>query len=663
MSFIYPAFLWALAALSIPVIIHLFSFRRAKRVLFTNVRFLQDIKQTTQSNLRLRHLLILLARLLFLAFLIMAFARPVGRQADQDKNVVAGKQHVAVYVDNSFSMQQRAQDAAGTSLDEAAQLAQELAKAYPTGTAFGFTTNTFAPSAEYFFSKDKLEEKIAEMSYANNYRRPGAILLRQQRDFEAAQARNPQIFWFSDFQKSTWKELEELATDTTVPPLQLVKIPAIPSANLYIDSVWLQTPYVRKGENNTLQVRVRNAGEQQADNVPVRFLIGEVQAGTATASVAAGSFKDLSMSFSINQDEAQKCKLVLQDLPVTFDNEYYFILQTAPPIKVMLISGVSSPFLKTLYSDKQLFDLQSYEAANIDYKQIDNSDLIVLEGIASPDASLSQALVKAVKQGKSVAYFPSEKPDIAAVQSFVQTVAGVSITENKADTSLPVQAPNASQPFFKEVFERIPQNVELPYARPVLSWQAGRILLRYKQGSPFLSSFRNGSGTFYLFAAPLSDKTSNFGRHSFFVVTGYRMAIESFKRTAPLAYSFQSDNITINLAEVSETETPFVLKNNETELIPNQRKINGNWFFEWPEADELKAGYYQLLKDNKPVRSLAFNYGRLESQPASYSLEELQNMLSANKNIEVTEAASREPLLLLRYNLRPPTSGGLGFWQ
>src|SRR6266446_6276355 len=103
MLFTYPEFLFALSALSIPVIIHLFNFRRFKKIYFTNVRFLQEIKQDTRSRSRLKHLLILLARLLAVAFLVFAFAQPSLR-AKRGNPLMTGIKHVSIYIDNSFSM-------------------------------------------------------------------------------------------------------------------------------------------------------------------------------------------------------------------------------------------------------------------------------------------------------------------------------------------------------------------------------------------------------------------------------------------------------------------------------------------------------------------------------------------------------------------------------
>ena len=55
MAFLFPSFLWALAALAIPVIIHLFQLRRFKRIEFPNVRFLQEVSQRTRSPKQVKH--------------------------------------------------------------------------------------------------------------------------------------------------------------------------------------------------------------------------------------------------------------------------------------------------------------------------------------------------------------------------------------------------------------------------------------------------------------------------------------------------------------------------------------------------------------------------------------------------------------------------------
>src|SRR5215510_4953280 len=100
MSFVYPGFLFALFAVAIPILVHLFNFRRFKKVYFTNVRFLREIRQDTRNRSRLKHLLILASRILAVIFLVLAFAQPYIPL--KGTKISAGVKKVSVYIDNSF---------------------------------------------------------------------------------------------------------------------------------------------------------------------------------------------------------------------------------------------------------------------------------------------------------------------------------------------------------------------------------------------------------------------------------------------------------------------------------------------------------------------------------------------------------------------------------
>jgi hypothetical protein len=76
MIFLYPSVLFFLLALAIPIIIHLFNFRRYKKIYFSNVAFLKNIQTESEKKSKLKHLLVLLSRLLAFAALIVAFSQP-----------------------------------------------------------------------------------------------------------------------------------------------------------------------------------------------------------------------------------------------------------------------------------------------------------------------------------------------------------------------------------------------------------------------------------------------------------------------------------------------------------------------------------------------------------------------------------------------------------
>ncbi|MBK8505799.1 MAG: BatA domain-containing protein [Saprospiraceae bacterium] len=142
MQFLYPLFLAALATLAIPVIIHLFYFRRYKKVLFTNVRFLKEIKEESSIRSRLKNLLILLCRLLAVLFLVFAFAQPFIKR---DENVKKGQKLISIFVDNSYSMASLSQDA--PLLEEAKRKAKELVNAYDLEDRFQIISHDLVPGS------------------------------------------------------------------------------------------------------------------------------------------------------------------------------------------------------------------------------------------------------------------------------------------------------------------------------------------------------------------------------------------------------------------------------------------------------------------------------------------------------------------------------------
>src|SRR5437868_5764156 len=149
MSFVFPSFLYALFAVSIPIIIHLFNFRKYKTVYFTNVKFLRELKQESQSKSRLKELLILAARILAISCLVLAFAQPV--LVDKTAKIKTGDKAIGIYIDNSFSMEGVNKN--GTLLSDAKKRANEIVNAFGSADRFMLLTNDFEGKHQRLLSK------------------------------------------------------------------------------------------------------------------------------------------------------------------------------------------------------------------------------------------------------------------------------------------------------------------------------------------------------------------------------------------------------------------------------------------------------------------------------------------------------------------------------
>ncbi|HMF52568.1 MAG TPA: BatA domain-containing protein, partial [Candidatus Saccharimonadales bacterium] len=101
--FLYPLFLFGLAAASLPILIHLLNRRRLKRIRFPAVRFILLSQKRISRSYRLRHWLLLALRTLAVIFLALLLANPIFQTG---AGLFAGGGPVALVVllDNSLSM-------------------------------------------------------------------------------------------------------------------------------------------------------------------------------------------------------------------------------------------------------------------------------------------------------------------------------------------------------------------------------------------------------------------------------------------------------------------------------------------------------------------------------------------------------------------------------
>ncbi len=653
MNFVHPSFLWALLVLAIPIIVHFFNFRRLKKVYFTNVRFLQVVKTETNSFKKVKELLILLSRLAFLAALVLAFAQPFF-PSENRKSVYNTKSLISMYLDNSYSMQGEIGNK--KHLDIGKENITDLLRIFPQSANFQLLTNDFRAKEQFVTNGRKMEDMLAETKFSSKSRDFQAINNRQisflsritpNAGANAADQKN-QIFWFSDFQKSTAGNLQKLNLDTTN-RYYLVPIKSEKAFNVAIDSVWLNNPFVKELENSTLNFTIHNYSDENIDNKVIKLFIDELQISTASVSVPAQSKINASFNFVAQGKGTKKGRVSFEDFPIVFDNDYFFTVQIAPIINILSISqSAGGTYIRQVYAGENTFRTFNFDANNLDIKELENADLVVLSGLTSISGDISKKVQDFVRSGGSVAVFPSSTPEKESYNEFlknlgirnVQTISKTdSLGKNANKVLLP---PDMGQPFFRDVFEQSTKNISMPYANAVISWVSnGATLLSFKNSRPFLTQANAGRGKAYLFASPLEQPFSDLAKNAIFVPIMYKIASQSKKGNNSLSYNFKEKSIRLKIVALKTKNPVFKLVKPNQELIPSQRLLGDELFLDLPEQT-LEAGYYDVVLDGKVITSVAFNYGKEESEMGFYSTEELKNIFSKQKNVQIYESASKE---------------------
>jgi hypothetical protein len=600
-----------------------------------------------------------MARIAFISFLVLAFAQPfIPAKNNQDQSALQNKGITSIYLDNSLSMQN--ESGKSRNLDVAVDQIGQILKILPNTPSYQLLTNDFESRDQFVASSDKLKDRLTEVNLSNTSRSLDAVYRRQKSLLEKySSTPQNQIFWFSDFQKSTAGEMEKIALDT-LNQYFIVPVQAEERTNVFVDSLWLTTPFVKEMESNALNVRFVNSGAERVDNLPVKLFIDEKQVASSTISLEADADGVMEFTFTVQDKGFKKGRIAFEEYPVTFDNEYYFVINAAPVVNIVhLYQEPRTQYISSVFGNESVFKVKSYNITNADLAQVKTSDLVVIENLATIDAALKSQLNDFVKTGGSLLIFPGSQPDVNSygqllsslgirglarpgVVSSSVNVSPVSYTAADDSPANLLAPPDMRNPFFESIFENTTQKgmMNMPFANPVLEWRnTGTALLQFRNNQPFLSQFNSQQGKTYLVAAPLDTRYSNFPKHALFVPVLYKIASLS-KSQERLSYTFQEPNIVVDAGNTS-SEQVYKLKKENFEIIPSQRKSGNQLMFEMPQPGQAAAseipesGYYELSLDNKTERILAFNYDKKESDMKTYSPQELQKLFGNKKNVQV----------------------------
>ena len=649
MHFLYPAFLFALISLAIPVIIHLFNFRRYQKVYFSNVQFLREIQEQQASRRNLKERLILASRLFALLFLVLAFARPYipGKNASN-----TGKQQVvSIFLDNSYSMETLNKE--GTLLDEAKRRAKEIASAYSINDRFQLLTQDFEGKHQRLLSRDEFNDEVDAVKISPQSRNLQQIINRQQSLLNAQPNAIRSAYLVSDFQKNITNG-KAVSADSAI-HFNLVRLKASELPNVAVDSVWLLTAVHRPGESEKLVVRLHNYAGEKAEKVPLKLLINKEQKALGSFTINPRSVQNDTLAFSGLQSGWQRGEIQLQDNPVTFDNQFYFTFNVKQQMPVLLIDGgTANPFLKAVFDTDPFFSAKRTDDGNVDYAGLSIYPLVVLSDVKTISSGLAQQLKTYVSKGGTLIVFPSADADLANYRTFLQPM-GAAYPEKIITEATKISVINLQNPVFKNIFESYPQSPDLPvvkkYYQLHTAGSSEENLMELPGRQPFWAGYNSRKGKVYVAAVPLNDDFSNLQRHALLVPVMFRIALLS-GHDQPLFYTLGDDE-SMEIPPVQSNEKQILkLVKGDQSIIPDVRQQEGSTLLY--VSDQLQeTGNYELKKQDSILSVLAFNDNRKESDMSYLTAGNLKQIFPKAGNIlEPGQASIKSRVSDLNFGLQ-----------
>ena len=507
MSFLTPLFLLGLAGLAVPVVIHLIQRERKNVVPFPSLMFLQRIPYQSVRRRRIRDWPLLLLRLLALALIVAAFARPFLRRALPAAAAAGGAREVILLIDRSYSMAYGDRWARATAA--ARQEVSTLAAADRASVVF------FSAGAEVALRSagdhPRLDAAIGSGKPGAAATRYGpALKLAGSIAGESALPRR-EVVLISDFQKSGWQGAEGVRLPDGV-TLKPIAIGDAETANVSVTPVSLQRAPFSEQDRVVVTAGVTNHGAKPVTGLELTLEIDGRALQTEHVNVEPNSSASATFApFTPTAANTRGTVRIAADaLPL--DNAFNFIVSPKQPLKLVIAERPGAARDASLYLSRALalgdnppFDLTTRSIDALSNEDIQRAAVIIVNDAPVPPLT-AERLGKFVAAGGGLLLAMGERATWPATGvDILPAVPGPPVDRTKGDAAR-LGALEYGNPIFEPF--RAPRSGDFSGARfytyrsatPAADTQ---MVARFDDGAPALIERRIGSGRVLMWMSTL----------------------------------------------------------------------------------------------------------------------------------------------------------------
>ncbi len=559
-----------------------------------------------------------------MAFLIFAFAQPINKNEDNDLEL---NDSVLIYVDNSLSMSMPI-GSQQSALDMAFSFADNIVSNYPEDAKFKLLENNYSNSLGISYSGNTIRDRLTELTISSVSRSLDEI---HQRILSSGFQGD--VYLISDFQTERDFDFSGFQTDT-LRTFYFLPIDVQSFSNVHFDTAYLENTFLLDGLKNVLKVNVKNEGEEDLQQVNLKLYLGDQLSGTANLDINANSA--VLQEFEIDRQASglDKVRLELDDNSVFFDNNLFLTLNNIDKLNVMVVrESSSSRFVERLFSENELFNLETANAGNLDLSRITESDLIILNEINTLSNQLIGALSDFLDRNGSVVVIPNEANTRSSYSNL-----GLRLTSDSRER-LELDPPDLQNPFFEGIFEEDNVNIDTPSGSTVLRLRnINSTILKFKNGRAFLSKAER-SGNLFFFSCSFQETRTSFPSHSLFVPVMYKLALGSSASLNTLYYSTDTENIEYPITSEFSANTIVNLNRENVSITPDQR-VSGDKLLMVIPKGQITEGQFEIEAGDQSIGAISFNNPKAESGLQRISRDDIDVATSTVDHMFMIEASS-----------------------
>ena len=649
MGLLAPLFMLGLAAIAVPIIIHMIQRERKEVIEFPSLMFVRKIPFHSFRRQRIRHWFLLLLRCTALALLVFAFSRPFFRAAALT-SVTDGAREVVILLDRSYSMGyadrwDRAKDAARDVINDLAADDRATLIFFDNGAEAGPRSTTDRASLIGLVGAAELGASVT---------RYGPALKLAEGIFEGSDLPRLEAVLISDFQRVG----VESAAGLRVPDGTALAPIAVgwgddADANVSVAGVVFHREYFSGRERVAVAARLTNRGAEAISGLDVALEVDgrEIETlttdlppnGSATVDFAAVTLGDTPMAGAV--------RVAPDALPT--DDVFYFVVSPGQVVTVLIVGSGRSSAEANLFLTRALgigsapaFDVRTTTSAGFEASDLEGRQVVILNDTPAPSGRAGQALAEFVQGGGGLlvvagerSAWPTDGPDLLP--------GTVGSPVDRTGRGGAIGFVDYSHPVF-EVFAA-PRSGDVTTARffryrPVEPGPSAAVLARFDDGNPALSERRVGAGTVLLWASSIDVFWNDLAKKPVYLPFVHRLT-EYLGGYAPPTPWFSAGQL-LNLAEQEVALGAGGLAAAEYVVMsPSGSRMAVDIGERAGFIDLGEQGFYEVHDANAAdteALTLAVNVDLAESDLSAVDPEELASALTGRVGGERDAAPARE---------------------
>jgi hypothetical protein len=516
MSFLAPLFFVGLAALAVPVIVHLIQRERKDIVEFPSLMFLRKIPYQSVERRRIHNWLLLMLRAAAMALLIAAFARPfLFRNPLQAAGEATGAREIVILLDRSASMGygdhwQRAQEAARKAVEGVGREDQATLILFGTGTEEAVRATS---------DRGRLHTAIDAASVSSEATRYAPALRWAQSHLTRSALPRKEVVFISDFQKTGWERQEEITMPegTVITP---VSVATLETSGLAVASVSLQRTSFSNEERVTITAGLTNRGAAPFNSVPVTLEVDGRPVETKSLSIGPNASGSVTFAQITASQPNMRATIRAGSDALPRDNAFHFVISPSRPVSVLIIQRDASPasdlYLQTALSISKTppFRVDFVPVSRVTPTNFERRSVVVLRDVTALSSQTDASVKRFVEQGGGLFVIVAENsPWGGGEMPLMPGTLGAPVERLSSGSSGTLGFLDYSHPVFDDFKD--PRNgtftgIRFYQYRTLSPAPTDRVLARYDDGAAALVERRVGSGRVIAFTSTLDPSWTNF---------------------------------------------------------------------------------------------------------------------------------------------------------